>query len=263
MKVLMWCVGAMVGAAVVFSYALDRNFTENAGVLAMELNNYELIEDPLDLIERDSELAWIYMEGVVLAGSDAVEVPQESRSYEREGYEKYHTVNSDTVGYINIENSKVDYPVLWSQDNAHYLDYDVYGQKSSSGAIYLDAYSEGKWGRVNLVHGHSMRNGTMFRDVLNYVKQDWCDAHREIRIFDGQRDKVYEVFSVFILDANKEAVPLYYDSEEAFQSWLEGVKGRSLVSGGTVYDDSDLLVLNTCSYQFSGAHTIVVASRVQ
>lgn len=256
MKVLAWCVCALAGSAVIFSYATERNFTENAGVLAMELGNYELVEDPLDLIERDSELAWIYM-------SQKSEVQQEPSSYEREGYEKYYTVNSDTVGYIHIENSKVDYPVLWHEDNSYYLDYNVYGQKDANGSIYLDAYSEGKWGRVNLVHGHSMRNGTMFRDVLNYVKQDWCDAHRTIRVFDGQTDKVYEVFSVYILDATKEAVPLYYDSEESFQSWLEGVKGRSLVTGGEVHDDSDLLVLNTCSYQFSGAHTIVVASRVE
>ena len=102
----------------------------------------------------------------------------------------------------------------------------------------------------------------MFRDVLNYIKQDWYEEHKYINIFDGEQDRVYEVFSVYILDATKEAIPIYYQSQEEYRTWLQDVVDRSLVSGGTLYNTSDLLVLNTCSYQFSGAHTIVVASRV-
>lgn len=248
----------LVCSASIFSYALNRNFAENADVMAMELENYTLVEDPVDLIEADSELAWIYMQGVLLSEPEQPIV----RSYERQGYEKYYTLNPETIGYINIQNSRVDYPILCHSDNNYYLDYNVYGEKDANGAIYLDAYSNGEWGNINLVHGHSMRNGSMFRDVLSYIQQDWYEEHKYINIFDGEQDRVYEVFSVYILDATKEAVPIYYQNQEDYQIWLQDVVDRSLVSGGTLHDSGDLLVLNTCSYQFSGAHTIVVASRV-
>ena len=244
---------ALCVAGMLFSYAMDRNFMENEEVLAQELEEFEETVDIARLVPETDPMSWYYklMEKRFLRG----------QSPEAKKYEVALAVNADVIGYIRIPESRVDYPIVYSGDNEYYLARNVSGEADAHGAIYLDAFSHGVWGRVNLVHGHSMLDGTMFKDVLKYVSQEWYEAHKDIKVFDGKEDRVYEVFAVYILDSSKENIQLYYEDENAFVNWLIEIIDRSIVRGGVVRDREDLLVLNTCSYQFSGAHTIVVASR--
>ena len=76
-------------------------------------------------------------------------------------YNKVKELNNDVIGWIRIENTNIDYPILY-KDNSAYLYNDYRGTYNFSGSIFLDESCGGKLEQVALLHGHNMKDGTMF-----------------------------------------------------------------------------------------------------
>lgn len=245
---------------ILYRYAGDRDFL----VTDTQADNMTVYKDRIDFgLEYDIDYSDIKIE-TDTDFDNLDKYDKSSWSREMTKYAQFRKLNTDVVGYINIEGTKVDYPVLWKQkDNDYYLRKGIDKEYLLAGSIYMDGYAHPKWKGVSLIHGHSMKDGSMFRSNLQFVKQEYFEKHKRIKVYTGKEDAVYEVFSTYILDANRETVPLYYDDLFEYEDWLEDIMDRSVVKGGVIHDKSDILVMNQCSYQFKDAHTIVVASRVK
>ena len=100
-------------------------------------------------------------------------------------FESLWEINPDVVGWIQIDGTQIDYPILYDEkDNEKYLHTDIEGNDSVSGAIYLDADDTPDFTSLhNVIYGHHMKNGNMFKDVVKYKEQDFFDAHRDITIY--------------------------------------------------------------------------------
>lgn len=176
-------------------------------------------------------------------------------------------LNPDTVGYLSIENSKIDYPVVQGTDNDYYLHHTFDYIYATRGSIFVDCNVELDPEILPphiLMHGHHMRDGSMFKDVANYKTKSFFEDHPLVRYETLYLDTVWQVFSVYVCDSN-EYVPMSFKDDETFVEYAEKVAARSMyhVDMPPFTAEDRLLTLNTCSYEFGGAHTLVVAKLIR
>ena len=111
--------------------------------------------------------------------------------------------NSDLVGWIRVDGTRIDYPVMQTPDNPeYYLHRDFNKEYSDSGTPFLDANSRigGTWNWI--IYGHNMKFGTMFHDLQKYDSKEFWDAHKtfSVDVYDPETGiidpEVYEIFAV-------------------------------------------------------------------
>ena len=181
--------------------------------------------------------------------------------------EEWREVNPDVVGYLELPDFEISYPVLQGEDNKSYLRTNIYGEKDNAGCIFLDSNYTDIYSPVKLIHGHHMANKTMFGKLPDMLFYETLDDAPAIFYTDDLGTKEFKIFSVFSVNSEEESVIvtqtlLMDDLEAVKESYIE----RSWVDVSEVPTSIEMLMLNTCWYGFSGQehhlHCIVVAARV-
>lgn len=111
-------------------------------------------------------------------------------------------INPDCVGWIQIPDTGLDYPVVY-RDNQYYLTHNFMNEKASAGAVFLDESCDPD-GDIRLLHGHHMKDGSMFGILKKYKKADFRNTHREIIYQDGQKEGRYKVVALLLADLTTE-----------------------------------------------------------
>jgi len=178
--------------------------------------------------------------------------------------------NSDLFGWIKIEGTKVDYPVMYTPDEPEYYLHRAFDKtKSTSGIPFLDGdYKE--QGSNYLIYGHNMKNGTMFKTLLSYKDKEFYRKHSTIAFDTIYETGTYEVVGAFysrVFYQNEQGVFRFYkytdlSSPSVFSEYVEKVKKASLYDTGisASYGDT-LLTLITCSYHTEHGRFVVVARK--
>jgi len=142
------------------------------------------------------------------------------------------------------------------------LDYNIDGDKTTAASIYMDpTNSLGRDNHNTLLHGHNMKNGSMFNNVVKYKDERYFNSHRIIQ-FDTLYDNMtWEVFSVYVLDADFEKMYTSFGAGDSFHNIANGYLERSIFStNGLVLTERDrFLTLSTCSYETPNSRTILHA----
>ena len=163
-------------------------------------------------------------------------------------------VNGDIVGWLYIPGTVINYPVVQGADNEYYLKHLFNGKTNSSGCIYLDCGAEGDFTSMNSVlHGHHMKNGSMFAGICKYKDQSYFDEHPTAMLLtpDGR----YEVkfFSGYVCETTSDAWD--YDFDEA---WIDKRIRSSYFDADVIPTTEDhILTLSTCSYEFTDARFVL------
>jgi sortase B len=160
----------------------------------------------------------------------------------------------DYTGWIKIENSKIDYPVVKGKDNEFYLDYNYKKEKSDAGAIFMDRRNLGnRYDKHTIIYGHNLKEGTMFTDLNKYLKEDFYKTNDLISFEDLYSNYQYKVISAYYISANDYTIPFELD-EEIMNDLLE----RSIHESNYEYDSDDrFLTLATCNYILNNGRMIV------
>ena len=112
--------------------------------------------------------------------------------------QKLQEENSDIVGWLEIEGTSINYPVLQGTDNEYYMTHNYKKQKSKNGSIFLTKDYDWSIPSSNLlIYGHNLNNGTMFQELLKYEKEEFYKEHPIIRFTTNKEDAEYEIISVF------------------------------------------------------------------
>lgn len=123
-------------------------------------------------------------------------------------------INPDVVSWITIPGTNIDYPLLQGKDNNQYLHKDMEGRDSAAGAIFLDHGDKADLSsRHNIIYGHHMKNGTMFKDIVKYKDQQYFDEHQDIILYTPDREIHLKALAAVV--ANPDAIRRKVD----FQSW--------------------------------------------
>lgn len=170
-------------------------------------------------------------------------------------------VNSDYRFWITIDDTVIDYPVVQGEDNDFYLNNNFYKENSISGTIFLDNKNDELKDKNLILYGHNMRDGSMFAAINKLKENDFFD-NGKIRIITENGEENYEVFSVFVEDANSINLKTNFSSIEEYNEYLQNLMDKSYYQKDIKSNFSKIITLYTCSYEFEDARTIVCAALV-
>lgn len=184
-------------------------------------------------------------------------------------YTELHNKNTDMVGWINIPDTDLSYPVMQQNNNSYYLNHNFDKVKQSGGLPILDYQCDMAAPSTNLiVYGHNMRNGSVFATLLKYKKEEFFKEHKTIVLDSVYEHRTYTIISVFNTKVGSAKEFRYHEFTDAatpddFNEYVSKVKELSLYDTGedALYGDS-LITLSTCSYGTSNERMVVVAKRV-
>ena len=180
--------------------------------------------------------------------------------------------NKRLIGWVKIDDTNIDYPVMQTTDNEYYLDHNLNQEYDKNGSIFMDKDCDVLKPSTNLIlYGHHMKSGQMFGGLSLYSDQNYYEKHPCIQ-FDTIYEKgLYEIMYVFRsrVYSEDEIVFKYYQfidaqSEQEFDSYMNDMEGMSLYDTGVTAQYGDrLLTLSTCDYQEKNGRFVVVAKKVK
>lgn len=174
-----------------------------------------------------------------------------------ERFDNAKSISSNVTGWIYIPGTQINYPIVHGQ-NSYYLNRTWDGKSSLAGSIFMDE-GQTDWGTSNLIHGHNMKNGTMFTDLKNYFEADFFNSNVPIYIYDGTDNRKFQVISLFRTEPTisfKFNVP-----ENELQSYASELKAKSVYATPDV-SSKPLIILNTCVSDGSDEHFIIIGQEV-
>ena len=189
-------------------------------------------------------------------------------------------VNPDTVGWINVPNTIIDFVVVKPQDGVdseYYLHRDFYGNYSKYGTVFMDRRSPLDAKNL-IIHGHHMQDGRMFADLAHYVEKGGDDYginfYKKTPVFTF--NTIYEkskwkIISVFKTNTLEEQGKFFnylrgndFVSDYDFLDFVYQLRVRSLINCPVdLNEDDTILTLSTCSYDFKDFRTVIVARKVR
>ena len=180
--------------------------------------------------------------------------------------------NQDIVGWLEIENTSINYPVLQGRDNEYYMTHNYKKEKSKNGSIFLNKdYAWNIPSNNLLIYGHNLNNGTMFQELLKYSDESFYKKHPTIRFTTENEDSEFEIISVFksrvYYSSEKNVFRYYYfinpESETEYNDYVKNAKNASLynINSSATYGDQ-LITLSTCSYHVKDGRFAVVAKKI-
>ena len=187
-------------------------------------------------------------------------------------YQTLYSLNKRLIGWVKIDDTYIDYPVLQTVNNDYYLNHNFDQEEDKNGSIFLDKDCSICPRSTNLIlYGHHMRSGRMFGQLNKYSSEKFYKEHKYIQ-FDTIYEKgTYEVMYVFRskIYEESEIVFKYYQftdavSETEFESNMMQMADMSLYDTGVSAEYGDeLLTLSTCDYYTSDGRFVVVAKKIR
>lgn len=173
--------------------------------------------------------------------------------------------NEDIVGWIKIEDTVIDYPVVQAKDNDYYLRRDYLGNHRNSGSIFMDFRNQiDKSNRNIILYGHYMRDGTMFGDLLQYEDEVFLYEHPLIQFDTLYENATWEIFAVYKTSTDFYYIRTDFESEDQYHAFLHELQAASMheLDVDVTVDDT-ILTLSTCANYGSDLRFVVQAKLVE
>lgn len=187
-------------------------------------------------------------------------------------------INPDYIGWLTLVGTDISYPIV-QRDNEYYLNHDFEQKVSSHGAIFLDSSCDAE-SPVWLIHGHHMKDGTMFGGLKYFEKPDYLQEHTTLYFDAGDGDERYQIYAAALIDFSKEndtfrsfhyeELPLtpetftqWQDNLQQYSYWYDPECAKRLADVAETLLPREILVLSTCEYSTALQRLIVVAIRVE
>lgn len=187
-------------------------------------------------------------------------------------YEKLYQKNKKLIGWLKIEGTNIDYPVMQTVNNEYYLDHNYNQEYDKNGSIFLDKDCDAAHPNDNMIiYGHHMKSGKMFGNLNYYAKEDYYKEHPSIMFDTIYEEGKYDIMYVFRsrIYSEEEIVFKYYKfidatSEDEFNSNMDEMAAISLYDTGvTAHYGDRLITLSTCDYNEENGRFVVVAKKVR
>ena len=186
-----------------------------------------------------------------------------------EAFAELLAINPDVCGWISMDNTEIEYPVLQGTNNLTYINKDVYGNFALAGSIYLDSRNNREFNDCySLLYGHHMADSRMFGDLDLYKKEKFFYNNTTGTLFLPDRVYNLKIYACLLVSASDDWI---FEPEQwngAMNKALDYVEQNALyLHEGTMQlvrdtENSQTLALSTCSSEFTDARTIVLALMV-
>ena len=166
-------------------------------------------------------------------------------------FEKLKNINSDAVGYIEVPNTNISYPVVQAKNNDYYLTYNFKKEYNSAGWIFMDYRNDLDGNDKNIIiYGHNRRDGSMFGSLKNILSPDWYnnETNKYVTLITEQGNMIYEVFSVYQIEREDYYIQTSFSDNEDYESFIRTITNRSIKNYNVnVSSEDSILTLSTCA----------------
>jgi len=194
----------------------------------------------------------------------------EGESSNKYNLENIAKINSDVVGWIKIENTNIDYPVM--QNGDYYLHRNIYKNYSSHGTPYLAEYCNIQYSDNLIIYGHHMNDNSMFAQLDDYKKHSFYENHKYIKFYSYYNgitiEKTYEVAIAFKTVVYSDKGFKYYNytnfsDVQELNDFIENCRKLEFYNTGIDINYGDkLITLSTCEYSQKNGRIVVVAKQI-
>ena len=177
----------------------------------------------------------------------------------------WHEKYPDLIGWIQIPDTKINYPIMQGDDDLYYLSHAYTGESNNAGSIFLTTFNNPGFSHIySILYGHNMRNGSMFGGLHKYEQEeDYLKKHPSVYVYSLTDVYVYDIFSFYNVDATDAVYSVFYSSVEEFEPVLKTMIERNeapVPANFMPNPGQGILSLSTCNGA-SGRRFVVHAAR--
>lgn len=176
---------------------------------------------------------------------------EDNNSDETINFEELKKYNSDVVGWIKVNNTNIDYPVVQCSDNSFYLSHSLDKTYNGQGWPFVDYEVRLDGTDKNItIYGHNIKNGSMFGSLKNILNKDWYEnsANWTVEYITPAGIQDYRVFSVYQTEKELYYTQNNFKSDAEYADFIQELKSRSVADFDTDVETSDsILTLSTCA----------------
>lgn len=159
--------------------------------------------------------------------------------------------NGDTIGWIKVNNTNINYPFVQTKDNDYYLSHAFDKSNNNAGWVFLDYRNNSDFSdKNNIIYAHARRDNSMFGSLRNVLKKEWYsnkDNHI-IKLSTANENTMWQIFSVYKIPVETYYITTQFTTSSQYKAFLETITKRSIHQFNTTVDSSDkILTLSTCS----------------
>lgn len=217
-----------------------KNFTQSLSSTPI-MNQEDITEDTPDQYKDLTEIA--------TPNNNTNYLPLDT-NYINVNLNYYIQKNPETVAWIQVNGTSVNYPVVQHNDNEYYLEHDFYQRKTNIGWIFGDYRNNFETFNNNtIIYGHNLINGSMFGSIPNLLNQSWFSTPNRnyIKLSTKTTNSIWEIFSVYKITPTTDYLQAKFNSATAYQEFLNTLKNRSEHQFDIELDYTDkIITLSTC-----------------
>lgn len=174
------------------------------------------------------------------------------------------TLNDEYVGWISIDDTRIDYPVVKTDNNDFYLNHNFYKERDKTGSIFIDyRNSVDQLDKNTILYGHNMKDKSMFGSLSKFKDSSFFENHKNISFELFNNTYTWGIFSVYT-DRDTEWLKTSFSTTEEFTKYIQIVKAKSLIEVPAEVDDEDtLLTLSTCTNVDEDERIIIHAKLIE
>ena len=166
-------------------------------------------------------------------------------------FNKLKEQNNETVAWIKVNNTNVEYPVVRATNNSFYLNHSFDKSKNSAGWIFADYKNKFDNTDKNIViYGHNMRDDSMFGSLKNILNSDWYnnEENTNIALYTENEKYIYKVFSIYKIESEDYYIKTEFSNDNEFKKFIKTLKKRSIKNFNIdISKEDSILTLSTCA----------------
>lgn len=185
-----------------------------------------------------------------------------SFEYMQKYYNYAHKINNQVIGWIYINGTDINYPILHGSGDNYYLDHNWQGESFWNGCIALDEDNTSLNNNILLINGHNMLNGIMFSQLTKYENMQFAKKYNIVKIYNGITNKIadYTVFSAIYTEPNV-VLNLGNSSLNLRKRTIDMLLNKKIYEIGN-YNGHNILFLNTCLSNGTNKHIVIMCEEI-
>ncbi len=166
-------------------------------------------------------------------------------------FESLKKQNNDTVAWIKVNNTNIEYPIVKSSDNEFYLNHSFDKSDNTAGWIFADYKNKFDGKDKNIViYGHNRKDNSMFGSLKNVLNEEWYNnsENTDIVFITQNENRIYKVFSVYQIEKEDYYIRTEFNNDSEFEKFIKTLKQRSIKNFNTDVSKNDrIITLSTCA----------------
>lgn len=190
------------------------------------------------------------------------EVTNNLQQAQQSELEQLQQQNERIIGWLSLEDSRLNNPVLQAADNDFYLTHNYLDEKSRGGSVFADFRNEVLKDRHTIFYGHVLRNGTMFGELAKFNEQAYATSHPTFYYETNDAKYALHVFAAYETTTDFYYIETQF-TDETYAHFLDDIQARSAIQMPVTVNPKDKIVtFSTCTTSVNDKERFVVHAKV-